>query len=97
VAGAPLTQADDINASGQIAGAYVDVNGVVHAFSMAGTNFTSFDFPGATSTLAWGINSNGQIVGIYRPARFPDSVFPFVTCEPPINDCTIPETGRFYE
>jgi len=68
VAGAPLTQADDINASGQIAGAYVDVNGVVHAFSMAGTNFTSFDFPGATSTLAWGINSAGQIVGIYRNA-----------------------------
>ena len=68
MAGAPLTQADDINASGQIAGAYVDVNGVVHAFSMAGTNFTSFDFPGATSTLAWGINSDGQIVGIYRNA-----------------------------
>jgi hypothetical protein len=35
---------------------------------MAGTNFTSFDFPGATSTLAWGINSAGQIVGIYRNA-----------------------------
>jgi hypothetical protein len=49
-------------------GPYVDVNGVVHAFSMAGTNFTSFDFPGATSTLAWGINSAGQIVGIYRDA-----------------------------
>jgi len=68
VAGAPATQADDINANGQIAGAYVDVNGVLHAFGMAGTNFTSFDFPGATATLAWGINSSGQIVGDYIDA-----------------------------
>jgi len=28
--------------------------------------------------------------------RFP-SVFPFVTCEPSINHCTIAETGRLYE
>jgi hypothetical protein len=27
--------------------------------------------------------------------RFPDSVFPLVTCEPSINDCTIAETGGF--
>lgn len=63
VAGAPATQADDISANGQIIGAYVDVNGLIHAFSMDGKNFTSFDFPGATDTLAWGINSSGQIVG----------------------------------
>ena len=68
VAGATVTQADDINANGQIAGAYVDGNGVTHAFLMAGTNFTSLDFPGATSTLAWGINKTGQIVGTYHNA-----------------------------
>ena len=68
VAGAPATQADDINANGQIAGAFVDVNGVIHAFRAAGKSFTSFDFPGATSTLAWGINSAGQIVGDYFAA-----------------------------
>jgi hypothetical protein len=28
-------------------------------------------------------------------SRFPDSVFPFVTCEPSINHCTIAETGGF--
>jgi hypothetical protein len=30
-------------------------------------------------------------------ARGPDSVFPFVTCEPGMNHCTIAETGRLYE
>jgi uncharacterized membrane protein len=65
VAGVTISQVDDINANGQIVGAYVDVNGVIHAFSMAGTNFTSFDFPGAVNTLAFGINSAGQIVGRY--------------------------------
>ena len=68
VAGATVTQADDINAHDQIAGTYVDADGLIHAFLMAGTNFTSFDFPGATSSLAWGINSAGQIVGNYIAA-----------------------------
>lgn len=68
VAGATLTQADDINGKGQIVGAYTDRGGVMHAFLLAGANFTSFDFPGATSTLAWGINATGQIVGDYLNA-----------------------------
>jgi hypothetical protein len=65
VAGATITQADDINAHAEIAGVYLDVNGLLHAFLVAGSNFTSFDFPGASNTLAWGINSAGQIVGVY--------------------------------
>jgi len=32
-----------------------------------------------------------------KSARGPDSVFPFVTCEPSTNHCTIAETGRLYE
>jgi probable HAF family extracellular repeat protein len=68
VPGATLTQADDINANGQIVGAYIDANGVLHAFLLAGANFTSIDFPGAASTLAWGINSAGQVVGDYLNA-----------------------------
>jgi uncharacterized membrane protein len=63
VPGATLTQPDDINAHGQITGLYIDVNGVIHAFLLAGANFTSFDYPGAVTTSAWGINSRGQIVG----------------------------------
>ena len=43
------------------------------AFSLAaassaiadGPTFTSIDFPGATSTSAWGINARGDIVGGY--------------------------------
>src|SRR5258708_19583305 len=68
VAGSTVTQADDINAHGQIAGVYLDVNGLEHAFLVAGANFTSFDFPGATNTSAWVINSAGQIVGRYFTA-----------------------------
>jgi len=30
-----------------------------------GPIFTSFDYPGATSTFAWGINTRGDIVGSY--------------------------------
>jgi len=37
-----------------------------------------------------------RIVKIATLPRFP-SVFPFVTCEPSINHCTIAETGRLYE
>ena len=28
--------------------------------------FTTIDYPGATQTEAWGINTAGQIVGVYR-------------------------------
>src|SRR5947209_6785567 len=27
--------------------------------------YTAIDFPGATSTSAWGINSHGDVVGVY--------------------------------
>ena len=35
---------------------------------MSGATFTSFDFPGAQGTDAFGINSAGQIVGGYFAA-----------------------------
>jgi hypothetical protein len=60
-----LTQADEINAHGQIVGVYTGADEVWHAFLMVGATFTSFDFPGATGTGAYGINSAGQIVGKY--------------------------------
>ena len=68
VPGATVTQADDINAHGQVVGTYIDAGGVQHAFLAVGANITSFDFPGAVLTSAWGINSAGQIVGNYRNA-----------------------------
>jgi 6-phosphogluconolactonase (cycloisomerase 2 family)/uncharacterized membrane protein len=66
--GATATQFDDINNDNQMAGAYVDAGGLVHAFLKAGTKFTGFDFPGGTGTIAWGLNSRGQIVGRYAAA-----------------------------
>ncbi len=68
VAGATLTQGDDINAHGQIAGAWIDAAGAIHGFLKNGNSFTALDFPGAMSTLAWGINSAGLIVGDYQNA-----------------------------
>jgi uncharacterized membrane protein len=65
VEGTILTQADEINAHGQIVGVYTGADEVWHAFLMVGATFTSFDFPGATGTGAYGINSAGQIVGKY--------------------------------
>jgi len=65
VAGATVTQPNDINASGQFVGTYIDANGVLHGFLMAAGTFTTLDFPGAGQTSAWGINSAGQIVGNY--------------------------------
>jgi uncharacterized membrane protein len=68
VPGTILTQADEINAHGQIVGIHVGEDGIWHSFLMAGANFTSFDFPGSTGTGAYGINSAGQIVGKYFAA-----------------------------
>jgi uncharacterized membrane protein len=62
-AGATITQANDINASGSIVGVYIDASGGEHGFLAEGAKFTSIDYPGAALTSAWGINSAGQIVG----------------------------------
>ena len=37
------------------------------AFGQGGT-FTTLDFPGASSTLAWSINKSGDIAGLYTIA-----------------------------
>jgi len=61
-----VTQANDINASGQIVGTYLEPSGAQHGFLAVGATFTTIDFPGAALSAAWGINSAGQIVGTYR-------------------------------
>src|SRR5882724_9539698 len=40
-----------------------------------GPTFTTIDFPGATQTLAWGINTRGDIVGNYVNADKSDHGF----------------------
>jgi probable HAF family extracellular repeat protein len=41
---------------------------VLMAASGQTTGFTSIDFPGATSTTAWGVNDRGDVVGLYSLA-----------------------------
>jgi len=65
IAGATVTQPDDINALGHVVGLYSDVNGILHGFLIAGASFATIDFPGSVQTTVWGINSAGQIVGDY--------------------------------
>jgi len=64
--GASATNAYGINALGQIVGAYVGTDGLVHGFvrEPEGT-FTTIDAPGAFATSATDINEQGQIVGFY--------------------------------
>lgn len=64
--GAQQTEVEAINKSGQLVGDFLDASGNQHGFKLAGGTYTQLDFPGTTSgTVALGINSSGEIVGIY--------------------------------
>jgi uncharacterized membrane protein len=54
-----------INASGAIVGAYVDSSNNDQGFLYDGSRYTTIDYPGSVSTLAWDINDAGLIVGYY--------------------------------
>ncbi|MFL5237477.1 MAG: hypothetical protein ACJ8EL_07715, partial [Rhizomicrobium sp.] len=56
-----------INADGTIAGYFGDGNFVNHGFLRAADGtLTTFDVPGAVSTVANSINDNGEIAGYYN-------------------------------
>jgi hypothetical protein len=56
-----------INNAGIAVGFYQDAKGNSHAYEVnqATSKFTAIKVPGATSTLATGINNNGDVVGVY--------------------------------
>lgn len=57
-----------INSEGEVVGFYSrvgDAAGASHAFQHNDDGFTTFDFPDATLTCNFGINSRGDIVGLY--------------------------------
>jgi Cu/Zn superoxide dismutase len=62
--GASLTAAA-INDSGGIAGFYTNQSGNTHGFLMAGGAFIDLSVPGASSTMAFGVNDNDEVVGAY--------------------------------
>jgi probable HAF family extracellular repeat protein len=57
------TQANGINASGQIVGYYFDADGHEHGFLLDQGSYTTLDMPGWQDTFAEGINGSRQIVG----------------------------------
>ena len=63
--GAVLTNAQGINAQGEIVGAYTDTAGRTHGFLLSGGQFSSIDVPNSRVTFARGIGPGGDIVGTY--------------------------------
>lgn len=63
--GAISTNAQGINAQGEIVGGYTDTGGRAHGFLLSGGQFRSIDVPNARATLARGIGPRGDIVGTY--------------------------------
>jgi hypothetical protein len=57
--------AGGINDRDQVAGYYVDSSGLPQGFVKDGPNFTTFNAPGALYTLAFGINNQGVVAGLY--------------------------------
>ena len=60
--------ATGVNDAGYIVGYFEFVNDPArtHGFLFDGTNYTVLDFPGSNgSTIAWGINNAGEVVGFY--------------------------------
>lgn len=63
--GAILTNAQGINAQGEIVGGYTDTAGRAHGYLLSGGQFQSIDVPNARATIARGIGPGGDIVGSY--------------------------------
>lgn len=70
-AGALMSAAEGINASGAIVGYYVDPGFVFHGFVWRDGEFTTIDYPGAAGTDARGIGPNGEIIGNFWLAGEP--------------------------
>ena len=59
------TSARGINARGEIVGDYIDNVGIDHGYTLSNAVFTSIDATslGGISTVAHGVNNNGDVVG----------------------------------
>ena len=64
--GAVSTNAQGINARGDVVGIYTDTAGLQHGFLRRRGEFATIDYPKARITAARGIGPNGEIVGTYQ-------------------------------
>lgn len=71
VPGAVFTSVNGINASGDLAGIYVNDAGHILGYAYVNGTFTTLDVPGSIRTSAFFLNAKGQVVGTYRT---PDNV-----------------------
>ena len=62
------TIVNDINNAGVVVGLFSDGNGVNHGFAKNGDQYQTIDVPGADLTAIQGINSEGDVSGVYRAA-----------------------------
>jgi len=86
--GAVLTNAQGINAGGEVVGWYTDTAGNTHGFVMSGGEYRSVDYPGAKSTQLRGIGPSGDVVGAYQRQNESGAV--------PIHGFLLTRHGDFY-
>ena len=68
VPGAVLTIANAINDNNVVVGSFFDANSSVHGFVYRKGRYEQIDYPGSSETEVLGINSNGDLVGVYQIA-----------------------------
>ena len=66
--GSIATNADGINANGDVVGWYMDSTGTQHGYLLSAGSYTTIDYPGALATIARAINDQGDIVGTHVDA-----------------------------
>lgn len=86
--GAVFTNAQGINAGGEVVGFYVDTGDRTHGFVLSGGDYRSVDYPNATNTQLRGIGPSGDVVGAYQRANESGAV--------PIHGFLLTRHGDFY-
>jgi PEP-CTERM motif len=66
--GATSTTATDVNNAGDVSGFFTNGAGDTVGFLWVGTTFVPLNFGADTSTMAFGLNNNDQVVGAYVDA-----------------------------
>lgn len=65
VLGTNFSEAFKINDRGDVVGQFIGNDGFTHGFLLSKGVLTTLDFPGASDTLALGINESGTVVGYW--------------------------------